>query len=132
MENNIRVKFPLEAGEKVLYKCNGTYIKSRWKAMHGNAYVTSGRIVFEARPMMMFALFGILGYLLSRKKVVLSLSLSEVTGFNKVKYGLNKNVASIEMIDGTTPRISLGKSYEHFESYYHHARKDVKSIFSLS
>ncbi|NSL86520.1 GRAM domain-containing protein [Chitinophaga solisilvae] len=129
---NIKVKFPLNPQETVLYKVNGNYIKNKWQGMQGAVCITNERIVFQAKPMMMFALFGIIGWLLAKTKKAKEFPLSDITNFSRGKYGFNKKIAVFELIDGTTVRFAVTGKFENFEVAYQKAMLDVKPLFSAN
>jgi hypothetical protein len=128
----IKVKWPLNPQETVLFKVNGVYIKSSFQAKQGTLYITNERIVLESKPMMMFLLFGIIGWLLTRKKITLEFQLSDITDFRRGKQGFNKKVAEFDLIDGRTIRIGVSGKWEVFDAAYHKAMIDVQPLFSVN
>jgi hypothetical protein len=128
----IKVKWPLSPKETVLFKVNGVYLKSRMQAKQGLLYITNERIVFEGSPMMMFFLFGVLGLLFARKKVVLEFPLADITDFKRVKQGFNKKIAEFDLIDGRKIRISVSGKWETFDIAYQKAMMDVQPLFSIN
>ncbi|HVI43235.1 MAG TPA: GRAM domain-containing protein [Chitinophaga sp.] len=127
----IKVKFELNPQETVLYKSPAAYFKNKWQAEQGNVYITSQRIVFESKPMMMMVLFGVLGWLLSRNKKKKDFPLADVVNFKRGKQGFNKKVAEFELIDGAVARFGLGSKFEPFDIAYQKAMMDVKPLFQV-
>ncbi|MEI3801043.1 MULTISPECIES: hypothetical protein [unclassified Chitinophaga] len=127
----IKVKWPLNPQETVLFKVDGVYIKSNFQAKQGTLYITNERIVLESKPMMMFLLFGIIGWLLTRKKITLEFPLSDITDFRRTKHGFNKKVAEFDLIDGRTIRIGVSGKWEVFDAAYQKAMIDVQPLFSV-
>ncbi|WP_212004349.1 hypothetical protein [Chitinophaga sp. HK235] len=127
----IKVKFPLNPQETVLFKVNGSYLKSKWKAEQAALCLTNERIVMEGKPMLMFFLFGIIGWLLTRTKKAKEFPLTDITNFSRGKQGFNKKVAVFELLDGSTVRFAITGKWEVFEAAYHKAMMDVKPLFSL-
>lgn len=128
----IKVKWPLNPQETVLFKVNGVYIKNNFNAKQGILYLTNERIVFKASPMLMFLVFGIIGWLLSRKKTAVEFPLSDITDFKRGKHGFNKKVAEFDLIDGRKIRIGVTGKWEVFDAAYQKAMLDVKPLFSVN
>lgn len=128
----IKVKWPLNPQETVLFKVNGVYIKNNFNAKQGVLYLTNERVVFEAKPMLMFLLFGIIGWLLTRKKVSIDFPLSDITDFKRGKQGFNKKVAEFDLIDGRKIRIGVTGKWEVFDAVYQKAMLDVQPLFSVN
>ncbi|WP_349318126.1 GRAM domain-containing protein [Chitinophaga sp. MM2321] len=127
----IKVKFPLNPEETVLYKSSATYMKNKWQGQQGAMYITSERIVFEAKPMLMFLLFGVIGWLLARSKKAKEFALTDITNFSRGKQGFNKKIAVFELLDGTTARFALHSKFEPFDVAYQKAMLDVQPLFSV-
>lgn len=128
----IKVKWPLNPQETVLFKVNGVYIKNSFSAKQGVLYITNERIVFEAKPMLMFLLFGIIGWLLTRKKVAQEFQLSDITDFKRTKHGFNKKIAEFDLIDGRKVRFGVTGKWEIFDAAYQKAMIDVQPLFSVN
>jgi hypothetical protein len=128
---NIKVKWPLNPQETVLYKANAVHLQSTWKAKQGVIYITSERIVFETKPMMMFFLFGIIGWLLTKNKKSLDIPLTDITDFKRGKQGFNKKIAEFDLLDGTKSRFGLTGKWEAFDTVYQKAMLEVKPLFSI-
>lgn len=128
----IKVKWPLNPKETVLFKVNGVYLKSRFQAKQGTLYLTNERIVFAASPMLMFLLFGIIGWLLSRKKISVEFPLADITDFKRGKQGFNKKIAEFDLIDNRKIRIGVTGKWEVFDAAYQKAMLDVKPLFSVN
>ncbi|HEY9258311.1 GRAM domain-containing protein [Chitinophaga sp.] len=127
----IKVKWPLNPHETVLYKVNAVYLKSKWQAKQGAICITNERIVFETKPMMMFMLFGVIGWLLARNKKTNEFQLSDITNFQRGKQGFNKKIAEFELIDGSRYRFGLTGKWEDFDLAYQKAILDVQPLFSV-
>ena len=127
----IKVKWPLNPQETVLYKANAVYIKSKLQAKQGALYVTSERIVFETKPMLMILVFGLIGWLLARNKKTNEFPLADITNFQRTKHGLNKKVAEFELIDGSKYRFGVSGKWEDFDLAYQKAILDVQPLFSV-
>lgn len=128
---NIKVKWPLNPQETVLYKKNAVYLKSKWQGKQGALCLTNERIVFETSPMLMFFLFGVIGWLLARNKKTNEFQLSDITNFQRGKQGFNKKIAEFELIDGTKYRFGLTGKWEDFDLAYQKAILDVQPLFSV-
>jgi GRAM domain len=128
---NIKVKWPLNPQESILYKKNAVYLKSKWQAKQGVVYLTNERIVFETRPMMMIMLFGLIGWLLARSKKTNEFQLSDITNFQRGKQGFNKKIAEFELIDGSKYRFGLTGKWEDFDLAYQKVMLDVQPLFSV-
>lgn len=131
MQRTIKVKWPLNPQETILYKVNAVYIKNSWNAKQGALYLTNERIVFEAKPMLMFLLFGVIGWLLTRNKKAIEFPLADITDFQRTKHGFNKKVASFTVIDGANYRFGIGGKWETFDLAYQKAMLDVQPLFSV-
>ncbi|WP_143306884.1 hypothetical protein [Chitinophaga vietnamensis] len=131
MQKAIKVRFPLNPQETVLYKKGAVLLKNKWQGKQGTVYLTSERIVFEAKPMLMFALFGIIGYLLTRSKKAKEFALTDVVNMTRTKHGFNKNVMDFELLDGTTTRIALAGKFDEFDLHYQKAMLEVKPLFDV-
>ncbi|MDR6567773.1 hypothetical protein [Chitinophaga ginsengisegetis] len=127
----IKVKWPLNPQETILFKVDAVYMKTRFNAKQGTLYITNERIVLEAKPMVMVLLFGVIGWLLSRKKITLEFPLSEITDFRRGKQGFNKRVAEFDLIDGRNIRIGISGKWELFDAAYQKAMIDVQPLFSV-
>ncbi|WP_079471898.1 hypothetical protein [Chitinophaga ginsengisegetis] len=128
----IKVKWPLNPQETVLFKVDGVYIKNNFNAKQVTLYITNERIVLESKRMLMFFLFGIIGWLLTRKKITLEFPLSDITDFRRTKHGFNKKVAEFDLIDGRTIRIGVSGKWEVFDAAYQKAMIDVQPLFSVN
>lgn len=128
---NIKVKWPLNPQETVLYKVNAVYLKTKFQAKQGVIYITNERIVFETKPMMMILLFGVIGWLLSRSKKTNEFQLSDITNFQRTKQGFNKKIAEFDLVDGTKYRFGLTGKWDDFDFAYQKAMIDVKPLFSV-
>nr|WP_295876825.1 PH domain-containing protein [uncultured Chitinophaga sp.] len=128
----IKVKFALNPQETVLFKVNGSYLKNKWQAKPGALCLTNERIVVEGKSMTAFLLFGVIGWLLTRKKVITEFPLTDITNFSRGKQGFNKKVAVFELLDGSTVRMAVTGKWEVFEAAYHKAMLDVKPLFSVN
>ncbi|WP_142687036.1 GRAM domain-containing protein [Chitinophaga polysaccharea] len=128
----IKVKWPLNPKETVLFKVHGVYLKNSFNAKQGVLYLTNERVVFEAKPMMMVLLFGVIGWLLSRKKISVDFPLSDITDFKRGKQGFNKKVAEFDLIDGRKIRIGITGKWEVFDTAYQKAMLDVQPLFSVN
>ncbi|MBO9731144.1 MAG: hypothetical protein J7623_21075 [Chitinophaga sp.] len=128
---SIKVKWPLNPQETVLYKVNAVYLKNAWQAKQGAICITNQRIVFENRPMLMFLLFGVIGWLLTRNKKSHEFPLADITNFQRGKQGFNKKVAEFELIDGSKYRFGLTGKWEDFDLAYQKAILDVQPLFSV-
>ena len=127
----IKVKWPLNPQETVLYKVNAVYFKNKWQGKQGVLYLTNKRIIFETRPMLMLLLFGVIGWLLSRNKKSNEFQLADITDFRRGKQGFNKKVAEFDLIDGSTSRFGLAGKWEDFDLAYQKAMMDVQPLFSV-
>ncbi|MEC5144632.1 GRAM domain-containing protein [Chitinophaga sp. 180180018-2] len=132
MQKTIKVKWPLNPKETILLKLNGVYLKSKIQAKQGTFYLTSERIVFEAKPMMAIFLFGVIGWLLSRGKKFREFQLADITNFRRGKHGFNSKIAEFDLIDGTKHRIGISGKWEDFETAYQKAMLDVQPLFSVN
>ncbi|MBC9933347.1 hypothetical protein [Chitinophaga qingshengii] len=126
-----KVKFALNPEETVLFKVDGSYLKSKWVAKPGALCLTNERIVIEGKSTTAFLLFGVIGWLLTRKKVLKEFALNDITNFSRGKQGFNKKVAVFELFDGSTVRMAITGKWEIFDAAYQKAMIDVKPLFSV-
>jgi hypothetical protein len=131
MQKSIKVKWPLNPQEAILYRVNAVYLKTKWQAKQGVVYITSERIVFETRPMLMIMLFGVIGWLLSRSKKTNEFPLADIINFQRGKQGFNKKIAEFELIDGSKYRFGLTGKWDDFDLAYQKAILEVQPLFSV-
>ena len=100
----------LQAGERLIKSDAAGYIKGKLGMVNGVLTVTDRRLVFDQNHPLVAAL-GLLGVLvlgriLPRKDIV-DLPLSQVVSFSRGKLGINRNILSIQAIDGREYRFSV-------------------------
>src|SRR5437870_2735398 len=101
--------------EGVVKEAFGTMIKGK-RAFSGRLYLTSRRLVFlKSNPFL--GAFGALGGLLTAtlkpKNIEIEIPLEAITGVQRGKFGINKNILEISHSDGDPARFAV--KYEEWE-----------------
>lgn len=97
--------------DPVLARSNGSHIKGKLNVQLGRLELTSSRIIFygKSRAFMMFGVLGALLSLLAKGTRSLDVELGQVAAVARGKFGFNKKILEVTMLDGTQHRLGVDK-----------------------
>ncbi|MDP2624574.1 MAG: hypothetical protein Q8P27_00125, partial [Candidatus Peregrinibacteria bacterium] len=90
------------------------YIKSKLNVQAGRIYLTNKRLVFIKSMNPMFGLIGLLAKV-NRGGLLFDIPRKDITRCENLKYGLNKKVMGLTLVDGQEIKFIISSDYTTWE-----------------
>ncbi len=109
--------------DPVLSSSNGGVFKSKFRMLPGRFELTSSRIVFYKKSSFWMA-FGLIGVLVLARlsgKRDREIELHRIAGLARGKYGFNKKILDLTLVDGATLRLTV----DNFDEFSERLRAEL-------
>jgi hypothetical protein len=97
-------------------KGGGSWIVDQ-KPVYGDLILTADKIIFNKKNAITAALFGVIGYLLSKGKTVLEINIDDIKNVRAGSFKKAKNVLQIDLKDGSAQSFVVGPIDKWFDVF---------------